>query len=204
MYLLIHYKLFYFCLNTLFFNDSSIVFKLFADWQNVQSLNLSRKSKFSKGVCITHCAYQTSICKAIFLTSVPWKPFLFRDVDDMMAQRLGAVFMPHGLGHLLGIDTHDPGGYPEVHPIFIDFYAHSFQPTFVRCFQLRVMLAPIYLLGIREAKGARTELLADHKRTQRRHGQFTCPILPLNQDLAVKRNTRKFCYIICLLMNHDC
>ncbi|AQK70467.1 Metallopeptidase M24 family protein [Zea mays] len=35
------------------------------------------------------------------------------DVDDMMAQRLGAVFMPHGLGHLLGIDTHDPGGYPE-------------------------------------------------------------------------------------------
>ncbi|MQL80443.1 hypothetical protein Taro_012890 [Colocasia esculenta] len=33
------------------------------------------------------------------------------DIDDMMAERFGAVFLPHGLGHLLGIDTHDPGGY---------------------------------------------------------------------------------------------
>ncbi|GFS21836.1 XAA-PRO dipeptidase [Elysia marginata] len=35
------------------------------------------------------------------------------DVDKMMDTRLGAVFMPHGLGHMLGIDTHDVGGYPE-------------------------------------------------------------------------------------------
>ncbi|CAI5950638.1 unnamed protein product [Closterium sp. NIES-64] len=32
-------------------------------------------------------------------------------IDDMMAQHLGALFMPHGLGHFLGIDTHDVGGY---------------------------------------------------------------------------------------------
>lgn len=38
----------------------------------------------------------------------------FSDVDDMMVKRLGAVFMPHGLGHFLGIDTHDTGGYFEV------------------------------------------------------------------------------------------
>ncbi|XP_020973001.1 LOW QUALITY PROTEIN: xaa-Pro dipeptidase [Arachis ipaensis] len=33
------------------------------------------------------------------------------DVDEMVPARLGAVFMPHGLGHFLGLDTHDPGGY---------------------------------------------------------------------------------------------
>uniref|UniRef100_A0A668AA42 Xaa-Pro dipeptidase n=1 Tax=Myripristis murdjan TaxID=586833 RepID=A0A668AA42_9TELE len=35
------------------------------------------------------------------------------NVEDMMKVHLGSVFMPHGLGHLLGIDVHDVGGYPE-------------------------------------------------------------------------------------------
>merc|ERR1739848_791890 len=33
------------------------------------------------------------------------------DLDDMMRDRLGALFMPHGLGHFIGHDTHDVGGY---------------------------------------------------------------------------------------------
>jgi Xaa-Pro dipeptidase len=38
---------------------------------------------------------------------------LLGNVDDMLAVHLGAVFMPHGLGHLLGLDVHDVGGFPE-------------------------------------------------------------------------------------------
>lgn len=46
------------------------------------------------------------LCKAGILTG---------DVDAMMKVRMGAVFFPHGLGHFMGIDTHDVGGYPEVY-----------------------------------------------------------------------------------------
>jgi len=38
------------------------------------------------------------------------------DVDEMMKVRLGALFMPHGLGHFMGHDVHDVGGYSEGTP----------------------------------------------------------------------------------------
>jgi len=35
------------------------------------------------------------------------------DIDEMMEQNIFALFFPHGLGHFLGLDTHDVGGYPQ-------------------------------------------------------------------------------------------
>eukprot|EP01083_Nonionella_stella_P165436 550340_1 len=37
-------------------------------------------------------------------------------VDDMMKVFLASTFMPHGLGHLVGLNVHDVGGFTEQYP----------------------------------------------------------------------------------------
>lgn len=42
---------------------------------------------------------------------------MFRgDVDEMLQAGMGGILQPHGLGHLLGLDVHDVGGYLENQP----------------------------------------------------------------------------------------
>lgn len=53
------------------------------------------------------------LAEKLILESLQKAGIVLGDIEDMMAERLGAVFMPHGLGHFLGIDTHDPGGYAK-------------------------------------------------------------------------------------------
>ena len=36
------------------------------------------------------------------------------DLEEMLTCRISALFMPHGLGHLVGLDAFDVGGYPKV------------------------------------------------------------------------------------------
>ena len=39
-----------------------------------------------------------------------------KTLEELVELRLGAVFMPHGLGHFIGLDTHDVGGYLKGYP----------------------------------------------------------------------------------------
>ncbi|XP_022147628.1 xaa-Pro dipeptidase [Momordica charantia] len=51
------------------------------------------------------------LAEKTILESLTEGSVLVGNVKDMIAEHLGAVFLPHGLGHFLGIDTHDPGGF---------------------------------------------------------------------------------------------
>mmetsp|Transcript_3106 Transcript_3106/g.10645 ORF Transcript_3106/g.10645 Transcript_3106/m.10645 type:complete len:237 (-) Transcript_3106:33-743(-) len=58
-----------------------------------------------------HLAAEREILKSLVTLGV-----LRGDLDAMVAAELGGVFLPCGLGHFIGVDCHDVGGYLPDHP----------------------------------------------------------------------------------------
>ena len=58
------------------------------------------------------------LAEKVILTRLQEKGFLSSQytVQEMLDNRVCYYFMPHGLGHLMGIDTHDAGGYLSFTP----------------------------------------------------------------------------------------
>lgn len=52
-----------------------------------------------------------SLANKILLEELKKGGLLQGDVTNMLEAGLGAIFQPHGLGHLMGLDVHDVGGY---------------------------------------------------------------------------------------------
>ena len=57
-----------------------------------------------------------TLANRVILASLKEGGLLKGDIDEMIEADIGALFMPHGLGHFLGLDTHDVGGYLEGFP----------------------------------------------------------------------------------------
>lgn len=70
-------------------------------------------AQIKPGVCY---ADMHKLAERTILTVLTERGYLKGDIDEMMEKRISALFMPHGLGHMLGIDTHDVGGYLEFNP----------------------------------------------------------------------------------------
>ena len=64
---------------------------------------------------------------------------LVGEVEDMVKSGLNEIFQPHGLGHLLGLDVHDVGGYLPGHP------ERSTLPGLRKCRMARKLLAGMVL-----------------------------------------------------------
>ena len=81
------------------------------------------------------------LAERVILTHLKEAGLVQGDVAEMEKARLCAVFMPHGLGHLLGLDTHDVGGYPPV--------SHTYPYLLISASQPGVNFTPLHTTFLR-------------------------------------------------------
>ena len=81
----------------------------------VLEANKAVKEKAKPGVSWTDMHL---LAEEVILTGLQKVGILKKDVDvkEMLDNRVCYYFMPHGLGHLMGIDVHDVGGYLSFTP----------------------------------------------------------------------------------------
>jgi Xaa-Pro dipeptidase len=58
-----------------------------------------------------HLLALRTVCKHLIEAGI-----LIGEVDDLMSKQVMYVFQPHGMGHLIGLDVHDVGGYLSNQP----------------------------------------------------------------------------------------
>lgn len=56
------------------------------------------------------------LANKVMLAALREAGILKGDIDEMIKAGLNQTFQPHGLGHLLGLDVHDVGGYLPGNP----------------------------------------------------------------------------------------
>jgi Xaa-Pro dipeptidase len=85
-------------------------------WHGVLSAQIAVFTMLKPGVSFVDCHKAAEKAILMQLAEVGIVTPGETSFDELVEQRLGAVFMPHGLGHFIGIDTHDVGGYLPGHP----------------------------------------------------------------------------------------
>jgi Xaa-Pro dipeptidase len=97
--------------------DGKFTEKQKAVYQGVLNAQIKVLTMFKVGVSYRDChlAAEREILKQLIRIGIVVGGSVDDDqfLDELARVRLGATFFPHGLGHMIGCDTHDVAGYAE-------------------------------------------------------------------------------------------